>query len=130
MLTHRQVEEIKGFLEKSQNPIFFFADVPHMLKLLRNHFLDQGFFLPSGEILTKEIFDKLLNLDSGELKLCHKINQSPLLVSGPDRQNVRKAAQLFSNTVSNFINIYMPEFEAAEKFLKLVESFLIFLILI
>ncbi len=31
-----------------------FADVPHLLKLLRNHFLDEGLVLPSGTVLAKE----------------------------------------------------------------------------
>ena len=35
--------------------VYIFADVPHMLKLLRNHFLDDGFKVPASD--GKKIID-------------------------------------------------------------------------
>ena len=33
--------------------IFYFFDIPHLLKLMRNHLLDSGFRLKSGTIIRK-----------------------------------------------------------------------------
>ena len=60
--------------ENLNHPTFFFADFPHMLKLLRNHFLDQGFCLQNGTTLNKNLIINLLKIDNEELKLCHKIS--------------------------------------------------------
>ncbi|GBL87014.1 Transposable element P transposase [Araneus ventricosus] len=38
--------------------IWAFADPPHYLKLLRNHFLDTCLVLKDGTVLTKDIFEK------------------------------------------------------------------------
>lgn len=49
------------------------ADVPHLLKPLRNHILGQGMALPSGKIINREVFQKALDADRAELKLCLKL---------------------------------------------------------
>ena len=108
--------------KKLKHPIFFFADFPHMLKLLRNHVLDQGIFLKSGYYLSKSLFQNILKIDNKELKLCHKISNFHLVVRGTERQNVRKAAQLFSNTVGNFVLEYLPREIDAGKFILLIDS--------
>ena len=111
------------FIHDSLNqPLFFFADFPHMLKLLRNHLLDQGLFLPNGYYLSKTLFKKFLDLDTGELKLCHKISESQLLVKGSERQNVRKAAQLFSNSVASFIFEFLPSEKEGGNFILLINN--------
>ena len=48
----------------SSHKIFFFADVPHLIKLLRNHIIDNRVTTPSCKV------DK----SGGELKLCHKVD--------------------------------------------------------
>lgn len=40
--------------------IWAFSDEPHMLKLLRNHLLDEGFILQNGQFLTRNIFESLI----------------------------------------------------------------------
>ena len=92
--------------------LFFFADTPHMLKLLGNHMLDKGFTLSSeGKTvnLCKEDFEKLLLLDSKELKLVPKLNHSHLDVRGIGRQRVRPAAQLLSESVAKAFTFHFGE---------------------
>ena len=105
-----------------QHPLFCFADFSHMLKLLRNHVFDHGISLNSGYFLSKTIFERILALEQSELKICFKISKSHLLVQGPERQNVRKAAQLFSNTVGNFILEFLPSETPAGNFILLIDK--------
>lgn len=79
-----------------------FADVPHMLKLLRNHFLDQGFMI-KGKAVKKEIILALLSCTSKDLTITHKISANHINVAGPQRQKVKTAAKLFSHTVAQAI---------------------------
>ncbi len=74
-----------------------FADVPHMLKLLRNHFLDHGLVLPSGTRFVKEDMLRLLHVDGGELRLNHKLTELHFTCHHSQRQNVALAAQVFSH---------------------------------
>ncbi len=43
----------------SSRRIWVFFDVPHRLKLLRNHFLDSGFTLEDGTVITKNEIEKM-----------------------------------------------------------------------
>lgn len=80
--------------------IFVFADVPHLIKLIRNHFLDHG-FVYKGKLIEKQIIQKLLSLtDNTDLKITHKISHENLNVTGAARQKVKLATKLFSHTVS------------------------------
>ncbi|KAK9712221.1 THAP domain [Popillia japonica] len=66
-------------------------------KLVRNHFLDQGFYI-DGKSITKDSIQKLLEVANSELTICPKINSSHLELTGPQRQRVRPAAQLLSHS--------------------------------
>ena len=74
--------------------IFFFADAPHLLKLLRNHMINQGLKVSFANAIPQEldvskktfqvdndIFLSLLRLDGRELKLCHKISMEHFDIS-------------------------------------------------
>ena len=39
--------------------IYFIFDAVHIIKLLRSHFIDQGFLLESGDFFGRNEFDKL-----------------------------------------------------------------------
>ena len=39
--------------------IYFIFDAVHIIKLLRSHFIDQGFLLESGEFFGRDDFNKL-----------------------------------------------------------------------
>lgn len=82
--------------------IFVLADVPHMIKLLRNHFIDQGFYI-DGKRVDKSIILELLTCTSKDLTITHKISASHLQVTGPQRQKVKMATKLFSHTVAQAI---------------------------
>lgn len=104
--------------------VWVFCDVPHALKLLRNHLLDDGYRLKSGSLLTKEAFIKLVELqDTGvDLQYAHKLTMNHLLVAGTERQNVRKAAELFSLTVGQAICHNLPEFSYVGEAVKVINN--------
>ncbi|XP_011703726.1 PREDICTED: uncharacterized protein LOC105459423, partial [Wasmannia auropunctata] len=77
--------------------VFVFADPPHLIKLAHNHYIDKGFNY-NGETIKKSCLEKLLVINSKNFKITHKLIQSHLDVSKTDRQKVKTATQLFSNT--------------------------------
>lgn len=76
--------------------IFFYADVPHLLKLGRNNLLDSGFCL-NDNIADKRCFEEILKLNANDLKIAYKLSAAHFDVKGTRRQNVKLAAQIFSN---------------------------------
>lgn len=82
--------------------IFVFSDVPHLLKLVRNQLLDNGFNI-DGNLVDRSCFEKLLSVSSNEITIIHKISRYHLDAKGSGRQKVLPAAQLLSNTVSKAI---------------------------
>ncbi len=85
--------------------IFAFQDVPHLLKLFRNHLLDEGYELRTKTgtyvSLDKSDFEKLLDNDNNELQIAFKVtSELHLNCTGSARQRVRTAAQLLSHTVA------------------------------
>lgn len=78
--------------------------MPHLIKLLRNHFVDQGFIINNAEI-NKEIIENVINFTSTtDLNIAHKISLDSLNVTGAQRQKVKLATKLFSHTVSKAIS--------------------------
>lgn len=77
--------------------IVFYADVSHLLKLARNNFVDSGFKF-KGNLVDKTCLEQLLTLNNSDLKICHKLSRAHLDAKGTQRQNVKLAAQIFSNT--------------------------------
>ncbi|KAL4082734.1 hypothetical protein QTP88_029667 [Uroleucon formosanum] len=76
--------ENTSFKHKITNQnIYVFADVPHLLKLARNHLIVKGFVLSKGKYIGKGVFEELVNLNSGQdYKLAHKFTKKHLLVEG------------------------------------------------
>lgn len=89
---------------KDQNlKVFVFADVSHLLKLMRNHFLDNGFII-NRKCINKKCIEEILQLQEGkDLKIVHKISENNLDVSGASRQKVATAAKLFSKSTARAI---------------------------
>jgi hypothetical protein len=50
---------------------FVFVDAPHLLKLLRNHLLDQGFWVENA-LIARTIFE-ILQISTTELSIAYKI---------------------------------------------------------
>lgn len=108
--------------------IFVFYDAPHLLKLVRNHFLDHGFTI-NGKTFSKACIEKLLSTSNTEITFANKISQYHLDVQGNERQKVKPAAQLLSNTVAKAIEycgsnggISNFNWEECQKFIKLIND--------
>lgn len=83
--------------------IYVFADVPHLLKLIRNNFVDHGFIFNNKEI-NKSIVEEVLDItSSSDLRISYKMTKDNLNVQGASRQKVKWAAKLFSHTMSKAI---------------------------
>ncbi len=110
-----------------QNPVFpdkriwVFHDVPHLLKLLRNHFLDSGIKLIDGTVITETDIQELLDKDCSELKVAFHLTSAHINLSGRGRQHVRTAAQLFSNRTSNALD-YVVGKTAMAKFFRIINN--------
>ncbi|KAL1488481.1 hypothetical protein ABEB36_014949 [Hypothenemus hampei] len=97
-----QISQSKPYFQNpsSAEKIFVMADVPHLLKLIRNNFVDHGFVI-DGKMIKKEIVEEALNAAKvSDLKITHKMTIEKLNCSGPQRQKVKLAAKLFSHTLS------------------------------
>jgi hypothetical protein len=104
-------------------PIFVFQDVPHLIKLIRNHVLDEGIFVDGTQAkLAKEDFVQLLKTDCGESRILHKLNEAHIQCTGPQRKQVRLAAQLLSHSTAVAMKALQPGKEEQSKFVDLVNS--------
>lgn len=56
-------------------PIFVFADAPHLLKLIRNWLLDGGFTLSGGKCITKRPLKRLVRDVSTEVSSCYMLSE-------------------------------------------------------
>lgn len=91
-------------INSESHRIYTLADVPHLLKLIRNNFLDHGLILEENKEINKNIVSKVLTqTGSSDLRITHKITTEHLTVHGPQRQKVKTAAKLFSHTISQAI---------------------------
>ena len=61
--------------------LWVFADVPHLVKLLRTHVMMEGggLLVPnsrgSHSLLARKTFEDLLALEPGDLRVCHKLSR-------------------------------------------------------
>jgi len=73
--------------------VHVFADVPHLLKLARNHFIGKGIILPGNMRGGRQIAEDYLKATTNsDFKLAYKLSERHLNVSGTLRQNVKLAA--------------------------------------
>ncbi|XP_011051106.1 PREDICTED: uncharacterized protein LOC105144108 [Acromyrmex echinatior] len=88
-----------------EEKVFVFADVPHLLKLLRNWLFDDGLLLGnSKELFTREIFQTLVNISNVDgLRIPHRITQQLLDVRGSQRESVKSATRIWSHTTAKAI---------------------------
>lgn len=96
----------KPYFENPSNGcnIYTLADVPHLIKLIRNNFVDYGFVI-NGKEINVQIIDKLLEFTgTSEVSIAHKITNATVHVQGAQRQKVKYATKLFSKTISKMWN--------------------------
>ena len=99
--------------------IYYFFDVPHILKLIRNNLLEYGFIVPNEEgkeapinkSMLKNVFEKIRGeAGHSEITIAHKLNDEKIYeVQGQDKQRVKLAAVLLSETMANAINYFFPD---------------------
>jgi len=78
----------------SNKKVFVFADAPHLVKLIRNHFLDSGLVV-RGHVLTQQtVRQAMKHASSSDLSIMWKIRDDHLNVRSAGRQRVKLA--LFS----------------------------------
>ena len=103
--------------------IYVLPDVPHCLKNLRNHILDDGVLLPDGTIIDRE---KLLQMammnGTGELKLCPSFSVESLSISEAERMRVRPAAQFFSHRMACLARKTFPNNLSIGKFFEAIND--------
>lgn len=86
--------------------IHVFADVPRIMKLARNHLIDDFFYF-NNSLIDKRLIQKLISSTiNKDIKLAHKLTQYHLDITGSARQRVKPAVQIFSNTVAKAIEYY------------------------
>ena len=105
-------KEKKCFFDNPARPdkkIYIFPDVPHCLKNLRNHYLNFVMYVnqPSGDVIsiTREHFERLILSDNQDIKLCPKLSSIHIDCKGNDRQRVKYATQLLSDTCSKAFSL-------------------------
>lgn len=87
--------------------IYFLADVPHLLKLIRNWLLDVGFILEDGTFVSSGPIKALVNQTQNiEISSCHRLTPKHVNCEKFERQNVKLAAQVMSNTTACALRRY------------------------
>jgi hypothetical protein len=102
--------------------IWWFYDIPHLLKLIRNHFIDDGFVLPSGKIISKNDMINLLSQLGKEVTIAFKLTERHIYCQQAERQKVRLAAQLFSKSTANALRTLFPNDETKKELAQFVED--------
>jgi hypothetical protein len=112
------------YLDSSGNSrqVFVIPDIPHLLKLLRNHILDDGLKLPGGTIIDKQSFSDLIDrITSSELTIAPQLRHRLITVSRNERQRVLPAAQLLSNkTAAAMKRVFGEKMKEPAEFIELV----------
>lgn len=109
----------------TKEKIYFFADGPHLLKLIRNWLIDTGYILKNGKLVVVAPIKRLIDTANTEISSCHKLTNQHLNCEKTMRQNVGLACQLLSNTTATALKRYFPGDELAEnvaEFIELVSS--------
>lgn len=102
--------------------IWWFADAPHLIKLLRNNLLKHGLEVSKRNKMTKADFERLLYEDHGELRSHHKLTQYHLNVKGREKMRVRPAVELFSATTAALWRKVHPNRPKQADFIQLIND--------
>jgi len=102
-------EKVTYFLHPvTARRVFCFADVPHLLKLARNHLFDDRILLNAKQknanlwlVAGKEPLTDLLKLQNRVELEAHKMHWPHMQCAGFERQKVNLAVQVLSNSTAN-----------------------------
>jgi len=120
-------EDTENIISSFPHPItnqnvWIFADFPHLIKLLRNNLIDNGFTLQNGEKLNSSHLRQLIQLDKAELKICHKLTEKHLTCKNQERMRVAKAFELFSHTNAVAMKTFLPHKSNVANFIELIND--------
>lgn len=107
----------------TERPVWFFADFCHLLKRLRDNFLDYYFELGDGTRVEKSMIEELIKTDKQELKIAFKVTNKHLTLQGKERMNVRTAFELFSNTVATALEFTNKNCKKQAEFFRLINDY-------
>jgi Transposase protein len=107
--------------------IYVFPDIPHCIKNLRNHCLDYDLCVKGPDdktlFLRKQHFESLILADRKDFKLCPKLSLLHVNCKGNDRQRVKFAVQLFSDTVAKALKFkFGDDFLAQSEIVSTIDS--------
>lgn len=108
--------------------VFVFADAPHLLKLIRNWLLDNGFDINLPNLcgtVDKKILVELVEHTSSEISSCYRLSLNHVNCVKTARQNVAMACELLSHTTAQALVRYFPENEEAlrlSRFIQIVNA--------
>ncbi|XP_071519277.1 transposable element P transposase isoform X4 [Panulirus ornatus] len=88
-----------------ERQIYAFTDVRHLLKLIRNNFLDYGFKMADGKLVNSECVRELI-ARTDDLKVTHRLSQKHIHVQGANRMNVKLAAHLLSEATGKSLKYF------------------------
>ena len=109
--------------------VYIFPDMCHCVKNMRNHTLDYGMTIKLGDqsdvTLTKGHFTQLISCDGTDFKLCHKLTNNHVEMKSVERQRVRPAFQLFSNSVAQaFRQVFGNQAEGQAQVVETIDSWI------
>ncbi|EDW29946.1 GL15819 [Drosophila persimilis] len=86
-----------------QMKVFVFADVLHLVKLIRNQFLDSGLVIKGHQITATTIRQAMNHAASTDLEILWKLTEDHLNVKAAHRQKIKLATQLLSKATASAI---------------------------
>uniref|UniRef100_A0A453YZ31 THAP-type domain-containing protein n=1 Tax=Anopheles gambiae TaxID=7165 RepID=A0A453YZ31_ANOGA len=104
------------------NNVYVIPDAPHLLKLLRNWFLDSGFTYNGKHIKADLLFDMIASRNETEITPLYKLSKTHLVMTPQERQNVRRAAQLLSHTTAISLRRYFKNNAEATDLANFIEK--------
>lgn len=104
-----------------QEDIHVFADMPHMIKLLRNHLLDTGWETGRATV-SKATLQKMIMEDSQEIRLHPKLTFERINLIGAERMRVAPAAQVFSSHSATLASIVFPDNPGIQEFFQTIDN--------
>lgn len=83
--------------------VFVFSDTPHLVKLIRNHYITSGLNI-NGTNLTKTTIQQTIRYCAkSDVSVLYKITDNHINVGSLAKQKVKLATQLFSHTTASSI---------------------------
>ena len=127
LATELGVSKTSPMFEFSGNKLAFLFDVPHIIKLIRNHLITKDLLFKSGNvegiIKWKDIKHHLEPMLTKVLVECPRLTETHLNPLGFSKMRVKLATQLFSHSVASSFNYAIARGELPENPYRLISEF-------